>query len=196
MSHLSGGAGDGQVSTVLAEVDLLDAQAGVVAVGVETAHLQRDSSRSEVATLTPSWSRKEGRKERGREKTWREGGRERGCVCGDDVLYVWAPVERHTPQTLLTHTHAHTHLPEGGPLSLGALVHVVVGVGVGVEHPCCAQLVHGVQTHARRVPETNRPVLVSAHTHTQVETIKDGVCVGFWRCAYSVCLRVACDVGR
>ena len=55
-----------------------------------------------------------------------------------------------------------THLSEGRPLSFRALVHVVVGVCVGVEDPRGAQLVHGVQTDPRRVPEPHRAVLVSS----------------------------------
>jgi len=58
------------------------------------------------------------------------------------------------------------HLSEGGPLSLRALVHVVVGVGVGVEDPRGAQLVHGVQADPRRVPEAHSPVLVASGRQT------------------------------
>ena len=64
-----------------------------------------------------------------------------------------------------------THLSEGRPLSFRALVHVVVGVCVGVEDPRGAQLVHGVQAHPRRVPEPHRPVLVSSERNASRKSI-------------------------
>ena len=112
-SHLSSCASHSQIAAVFTEVDLLNAQPRVVAVGVETADLDNNRYNSNLV-MTSS-----------------------GFIFSDVT---------NTKALFCRLYHRHTYLPEWRPLSLGALVHVVVGVGVCVEHSSCAQLIHGMQT--------------------------------------------------
>lgn len=55
------------------------------------------------------------------------------------------------------------NLAERWPLALSALVHIVIGVSISVEHGSRAQFVYGVETDPRGIPKTHCSIFMPTH---------------------------------
>lgn len=128
-TYLSCSSCHGQVTTIFAQMNLLNAKSRVITIWVKAAHLK-----------------------------WMQYTVERSYVKNKLKNRLYYMITQKSQRKSFD-----CNLAERWPLALSALVHVVIGVSISVEHGSRAQFVYGVETDPRGIPKTHCSIFMPTH---------------------------------